>query len=293
MVAFSNRLQSQDGRVHGRTIAKMRLALNHVTVPSLDWRAVLDLAGSLGCAGVEFRTDLGRPLFEGTAPETVANAAAQAGLSLFGLAQLDRFNDWTAERAATAETLLATARACGAPAVALIPCNDGTGRDPDVRRDALRSALLALAPLLDRHGLLGLVEPLGFESSSLRHKSEAVEMIETLGLGAQFRLVHDTFHHHLAGGGPVFADHTGMVHISGVTDPGLTPAQMTDAHRGLVDADDLLGNIDQILALTGAGYAGPVSMEAFAPEVQALPDPGTALAASFDFIRSRMAAMAA
>ena len=36
-----------------------------------------------------------------------------------------------------------------------------------------------------------------------------------------YRLVHDTFHHHLAGETAFFPEWTGLVHISGVTDPAL------------------------------------------------------------------------
>ena len=85
----------------------------------------------------------------------------------------------------------------------------------------------------------------------------------------RFKLVHDTFHHHLAGGGPIFPEHTGIVHISGVVDPALKPEEMQDGHRILVDADDRLGNIEQIRALLDAGYDGAFSYEPFSPEVHA------------------------
>jgi 2-keto-myo-inositol isomerase len=161
------------------------------------------------------------------------------------------------------------------------------------RQAHLRVALKALKPMLEDHGLVGLVEPLGFEICALRYKSEAVEAIEALGAAGQFKLVHDTFHHHLAHGGPIFPAMTGMVHISGVSDQQVSVAEMTDAHRILVDAADRLGNVAQIAALAKAGYTGPISVEAFAPEVHALADPARAIAASFEFIRSELAARAA
>jgi 2-keto-myo-inositol isomerase len=61
----------------------------------------------------------------------------------------------------------------------------------------------------------------------------------------------------------------------------------------LVNASDRLGNVAQIAALQAGGYAGPVSFECFAPEVHALADPGRAIGASFEFIRSELAAKAA
>ena len=108
-----------------------------------------------------------------------------------------------------------------------------------------------------------------------------------------FALVHDTFHHTLAGGGPIFAELTGMVHVSGVTDPEPTFDEMEDAHRVLVDGADRLGNVAQLRALAEAGYDGPVSFECFAPEVHALADPVAAIRASMAYLDGRLAAVTA
>ncbi len=271
----------------------MDFALNHMSVRRLGTEAFLALAADLGCGGVELRNDLGRPLFDGAEPGTVRAMAAARGLRLLALAELKGFNDWSEDRAREARALMATARAAGAEAVALIPRNDGRGLGNGERQANLRLALRELAPMLEEFGLIGLVEPLGFERSSLRHKAEAVEAIEALGLAGRVRLVHDSFHHHLAGGGPVFAEHTGIVHVSGVTDPALATAEMRDEHRVLVDARDRLGTIEQLEALMDGGWRGPVSIEAFAPEVHELDNPGAALAASFAFIRSALEARVA
>ncbi len=271
----------------------LSVALNHMTVPALRHDALLRLAMSLGCAGVEFRNDLPGALFDGAAPETVQAAAAAAGQRILALAEVKSFNDWSDAKRDEASALIATAAACGAEAVALIPRNDGLGCGNGERQANLRVALRELAPMLAEAGLIGLVEPLGFEVCALRHKAEAVEAIEALGVSDRFRLVHDTFHHHLAGGGPIFADHTGMVHVSGVVDPFLSVSEMRDEHRVHVDARDRLGNIGQIAALLEAGYSGPVSVECFAPGVHALADPGAALSDSFEFIRSHLSAEAA
>ncbi len=271
----------------------MQRALNHMTVAGLGFARAVDLAAQLGCVGIEARNDLPQPLFDGMAPEAARDLLASRGLRLLALAEVKRFNDWSDDKAAEARALMRIAVAAGAEAVSLIPRNDGLGLGNGERQANLRVALRNLGPMLEDHGLLGLVEPLGFEVCALRYKSEAIDAIEGLGAAGCFRLVHDTFHHHLAGGGPLYPQYTGIVHISGVADPALTVNEMADRHRVLVDGQDRLGNVAQIAALTAAGYAGPVSLECFAPEVHALPDPGTALARSFDFIRDQLAAKAA
>ena len=268
-------------------------ALNHMTVARASYAELLGIAARLGCVGVEVRNDLPQPLFDGMDPAEGGAMARDAGLRLLAVAEVKRFNDWSDDKHAEALALMKIASAAGAEAVSLIPRNDNLGLGNGERQANLRIALRELMPMLEDHGIVGLVEPLGFEICALRYKSEAVDAIEALGAAGTFRLVHDTFHHHLAHGGPIYPAHTGIVHISGVTDPDLGLAEMGDVHRVLVDERDRLGNLDQIAALRAAGYAGPVSFEAFAPSVHASADPEGDLRASMDFIRSRLAAKAA
>lgn len=259
-------------------------ALNHMTAARLSFRELVDLAKTLGCVGIEVRNDLPQPLFDGMDPAEAGAQVRESGLRLLAVAEVKRFNDWSDDKAAEALALMKIAKAAGAEAVSLIPRNDNLGMGNGERQANLRVALKALKPMLEDHGLVGMVEPLGFEICALRYKSEAVEGIEAVGGKGRFKLVHDTFHHTLAHGGPLFPDHTGIVHISGVVDQEVGISDMRDPHRVLVTPGDRLGNIEQIAALQAAGWNGPVSFEAFSPEVHALTDPSAALRASMDHI---------
>ena len=172
------------------------------------------------------------------------------------------------------------AAASGAKALVMCPLNDGTA----VSFDDLVAALKAMKPILEERGLTGLVEPLGFPVSSLRTKAEAIKAIDAADGGDVYKLVHDTFHHHLAGETEFFPERTGLVHISGVVDPTVSVADMLDAHRVLVDGGDRLENIAQIRALEAAGYDGPYSFEPFAAEVHELEDPVAAVKDSIGHI---------
>lgn len=266
----------------------MNIAINHMTVPGLRYDGLFALAKRLRCIGVELRNDLTQPLFNGDAPGIVAAKARDHGVRIVGLSQIYPFNDWSDARRADVDVLIQTASACGAETISLIPRNDGWGLGQGERIANLRLALREIAPMLAAAGMTALVEPLGFESSSLRSKAETIEVIESLGVARHYKLVHDTFHHHLAGGGPLFPEHTGIVHVSGVVDAGLAVSDMRDAHRALVDEADRLGNIAQIEALLAAGYAGPISYEAFSPAVHALSDPESALRCSIAFMNERV-----
>lgn len=265
-------------------------ALNHMVQPQLSLPDFFALAYRLGLSKVEIRNDIaGQAILDGTAPAIVAAQAAEAGVSILTINALQRFNDWSAEREQQATVLAAYARDCGAAALILVPTNDGV----PISNIRLRDALMGLLPILSDAGLTGLVEPLGFETCSLRSKSEAVEAIVDVGGERVFRLTHDTFHHHVAGEQALFPQFTGLVHISGVVEANLATAAMRDAHRVLIDAHDRIGNIDQIGALRRAGYTGPFSFEPFATELRSLPDAAAAIGASMDFIEAELSAKAA
>ena len=214
--------------------------------------------------------------------------ARERGLRILALAEVKRFDAWSGRTREEALALIRIATAAGAEAVSLIPRNDRITADESSYSDSLRQALRELRPMLEDHGLVGLVEPLGFETCALRSKQAAMDAIESLGASGTFRLVHDTFHHHLAGGGPFFWENTGMLHISGVSHRNVPVSRLEDGHRGLVDEGDRLGNVAQIRTLRAAGYGGPVSFEAFAESVHQLADPVRELRSSMAYIQDQL-----
>ncbi|WP_457580237.1 TIM barrel protein [Ensifer canadensis] len=262
-------------------------ALNHMTTPHLALDAFFALARSLGMTAVEIRNDLsGNAILDGTPAEDVAALATEYGLTIISINALQRFNEWNDTRAAEAAHLISYARDCGARALVLVPVNDGSGQAEGERQANLKAALLALKPMLDAAGIIGLVEPLGFEICSLRSKTEAVDGIRAIGGEATFRIVHDTFHHHLAGEQTIHPELTGLVHISGVTDSDVAIADLRDSHRLLVGENDTLDNVGQIRRLKAAGYSGPFSFEPFADEVHGVSDPAAALKTSMTYIEA-------
>lgn len=253
----------------------MRFALNHITTPSLSVEDFFALARKLGMTEVEVRNDT-PDVVGSVAPEAVKAAAEKAGVTLISINALYPFNVWSGDLPARAVALADYAKAAGAKALVMCPLNDGS---PVAYAD-LVAALTAMAPILRERGLIGLVEPLGFPISSLRTKKEALAAIDAAGGADVYKLVHDTFHHTLAGETEFFPERTGVVHISGVVDPEVAVDDMLDPHRVLVDAADRLENVAQIERLVALGFDGACSFEPFAREVQELADPEAALRAS-------------
>lgn len=260
----------------------MDFAINHICAPKLSLEDFFAMVRRLGSDKVEIRNDI-PDVVNAVAAKEVGAAAAAAGVEILSINALYPFNVWLEDLPDHAVRMADYAQACGARALVMCPLNNGT----EVSRGDLVAALRAMAPILRERGLTGLVEPLGFPVSSLRTKAEAIAAIEAADGADVYRLVHDTFHHHLAGETELFANWTGLVHVSGVNDQDIAVHDMLDAHRVLVDADDRLGNASQLRALQEQGYAGPVSFEPFAVEVHALTDPEAALREGMDFLTAQ------
>ena len=269
-------------------------ALNHTVAPRKTIPELVALATDLGLEAIEIRNDLpGVPIEDGTPAAEVRRAAEAGGVRILAINALQRFNDWSPARAGEARALVTYARGCGAAALVLCPVNDKSWQPSESERQAkLKEALRGLEPILAGAGIMGLVEPLGFEACSLRFKQDTVEAIEELDLAERFQLVHDTFHHHLSGEARMFPEHTGLVHISGVEDASLPLSRLRDEHRVLVGADDLSMTLLQILGLM-EDYSGPYSFEPFAASVHQAHDIAGALEASMHWIDREIAMLPA
>ncbi|WP_197570692.1 TIM barrel protein [Pseudorhizobium banfieldiae] len=272
----------------------IQFALNHITAPHLTCRRLIDLAAELGCVGVELRNDLiekklsHRPFFDGEDPAAIGAYARERDVRLLGLSEVYGFNAWSPEMADKVRSLIARAERSGAESISLIPRNDAPAYSSNERAVHLRTSLAAILPMVAEAGIRALIEPLGFITSSLRYKREALEAIEAVGGEKYFRLVHDTFHHHLAAEREFFPEYTGIVHVSGMSEQQLTAEEMRDEHRKLIDEEDQLANLAQMQNLMAQGYAGAFSYEAFSPAVHASADPARELSHSFAYLLSAL-----
>ena len=274
---------------------KIRFAINRISAPRIPFAEFAAMTKRLGVEAIEIRNDLpGVELVDGTPARDIAAAAKANGLVLRSINALQRFEQFDAVREDEAKNLIRYAVESGTQALVLCPTNSHKdARTPGQRHADLVNALRQLKPLLDAAGLIGLVEPLGFEECAVRRKSQAVHAFEEVGAGNTFRVVHDTFHHHLAGEGLFFPEWTGLIHISGVEDPMIDASQMRDSHRVLVGSADRLGNIAQLRTLLAAGYTGYVSFEPFAEEIATAQDIEARLKASMAYLQDAVEVAAA
>lgn len=245
------------------SIPQARFCVNRKIAPTLSIERFFNLVTQLGIHKVELRNDMrsGRVTDDLTG-EQVKALARQSGIEIITINAVYPFNQLNDEVLQRTRQLLSDARAVGAESLVLCPLNDGT---PISAADTV-AALKILGPLFADYGIQGLVEPLGFPQSSLRSAIQAQALIKQADV--PFRLLIDTFHHHLfedAENGfeqEIDVQQIGLVHLSGVTDP-RPVAQLTDEERIMLSADDRLRSKQQVERLEKMGYTGLYAFEPF------------------------------
>jgi len=245
------------------SIATSRFCINRKIAPNLSIERFFNLVTQLGINKVELRNDMksGRVTDDLTGQEVNA-LARQSGIEIVTINAVYPFNQLNEAVLQRTRQLLSDAQAVGAASLVLCPLNDGT---PISAADTI-AALKTLGPLFAEFGIQGLVEPLGFPQSSLRSAALAQTLIKEAGV--PFRLLIDTFHHHLyedaekAFEQGVDVQQIGLVHLSGVTDP-RPVAQLTDEERIMLSADDRLRSKQQVERLEKMGYTGLYAFEPF------------------------------
>jgi 2-keto-myo-inositol isomerase len=272
----------------------IRFALNRTCAPQMSLAEFISLAGSVGVSAVEIRNDIaGREFADGTPATELRARLDAAGLSVASVNALQRFNEWTAERAKEAEAIISYAAALGAPGVVLCPVhNDGHGWTDAQAEVNLRVGLRQLRLILLDYGIKGYVEPLGMSGSTMKRQEMAVAAISDVDGWDVYQLCYDTFQFFRCADTRLYPDRIGLAHMSGIARTDLPPSALTEPDRGLIFLGDRVGNIAQLRALQAAGYVGFVSMEPFSPEVQHDPDLAAHLRASLEYVATLLKSVA-
>ena len=257
-------------------IARSKISLNRILLPGLSLEEFFKLSADLALNKVELRNDLeGIGIIEPYSPEQVKGLSEKYNIKILTINALQMFNLGAVlpEKLEELKELIRLCVAIDCKAIVLVPTNDiSDKRDSAAVKQETLSALKAFGPLFEDNGIWGYVEPLGFEECSLRSKVVALQAIRKSGC-RNYKIVHDTFHHHL---GPDTDDslknnydvaYTGLVHVSGV-ESDIPSNQYKDDHRILIMDGDRLNNREQLELLIQLGYKGDISFEPFAKDVQ-------------------------
>ena len=245
----------------------MNFSINHIISPYLDYQNFFSLAENLKIKNVEIRNDLHRLDFKKIDTKLINKLSKQYNINIISINALQKFNIWNDERKNELISLCEIAKEINCKGIVLVPLNTNEFVEKKERLIILNKALKAINPIISNYNIKGLIEPLGFKSSSLRYKSEVVELLDKSDFKENFKLVHDTFHHFVAQEASIFPDHTSLVHISAISDKKIEINNFSDNLRGLIGDYDRINNVDQIRFILEKGYDGPFSFEPFSDKI--------------------------
>jgi len=245
-----------------------RFCINRKIAPTLSLEAFFQLVQRLGLSKVELRNDMPSGKVCDDLSATQLRALADTyHIEIETINALYPFNRADAHLLAKATALLQEAQAIGAKALVMCPLNEGIAITPQQTQEALQK----LAPLFAEYGIQGYVEPLGFSVSSLRSAVQTQQLIQQAGV--PFKLLLDTFHHHLYESAEqefpesIEVQQIGLVHLSGVEDMRPTAA-LTDEERIMLSDRDVLNSVAQVKRLEMLGYKGVYAFEPFSTELE-------------------------
>ena len=219
-------------------------ALNQILFPDSPFENFISFSKKLNVKAIEIRNDIKTNLIEENDPIKVRNICEENSIKILSINALQKFNFWNKDREKELIFLCKYADKANIDSIVLVPLNDGSINSAKEQMQLLEQSLKNILRVINDYNVLGLVEPLGFTHSSLRFKSLAVKVINNYQSN-KLKIVHDTFHHALAGENEFFPSLTGLVHISGVSNI-YKNIKLLDSHRSIIDDKDILENIEQI-----------------------------------------------
>ena len=243
-----------------------RFCINRKIAPALSLEAFFQLVQRLGLSKVELRNDMSSgKVADGLSVAQLRALTDKYHIEIETINALYPFNRADEALLAKAEALLQEAQAIGAKALVMCPLNEGIAIEPQQTLAALQQ----LAPRFAEYGIQGYVEPLGFPVSSLRSAVQTQQLIKQAGV--PFKLLLDTFHHHLYENAEqefpqeIDVNQIGLVHLSGVEDTRAT-AELADEQRIMLSDRDVLNSVAQVKRLERLGHNGIDAFEPFSAD---------------------------
>jgi len=259
-------------------INRSRISLNRILFPAGSLEEFFKLSSDMGLSKIELRNDLeGLGIIDPYSPQQVKLFSEKYDIGILTINALQKFNLGAVlpKVLEQLKELIRLSVAIDCAAIVLVPNNDLNDKrhSAAIMKETV-AALKAFGPLFGDNGILGYIEPLGFEECSLRSKVTALQAIQESGC-RNYKIVHDTFHHHLGTDSDdtlknnYDISYTGLVHVSGVESK-IPSNTYKDDHRILITDRDSLKNREQLKLLIKLGYKGDISFEPFAREVQGM-----------------------
>lgn len=256
------------------SIAQNRFCINRKIAPNLSIERFFHLVNKCGLNKVELRNDMpSRKVADELTTAHLNSLADEYDIEIVTINALQYFNlpEHSSALLQEAEEMLKQAQEIHCHGIILCPnCSANDRRSAEQKEQDTLDALLLLAPLFKKYQITGLVEPLGFDISSLRSHLLAQSIIRKSA--TPYKIVLDTFHYYLSDinkaefDAHIDVNTIGLVHLSGVEETRLK-STLADEDRIMLSDKDKLNSKQQVRNLERLGYQGIYAFEPFSSQL--------------------------
>lgn len=247
-----------------------RFCVNRKIAPNLTIEQFFQLVSECGINKVELRNDMNTAgVIDDLSVDQFNQLKQKYNIEVISINALYPFNIIDDSLKNKAKELIKIAQQIDSKSLVLCPFNETLSISPQEKEKLIADSVNYFNDLFVNAKVQGLIEPLGFNSSSLRSFSFINNLIQQTNV--HFKLVFDTFHAYLsevdeAEMKKINIDNIGLVHISGVTEA-IERDLLADEHRVMLSPEDILKSKQQINQLEVLGYQGIYSFEPFSSQL--------------------------
>lgn len=251
--------------------------INRKVAPGLDLKEFIHMVGDLNIKYIELRNDISgkvdnSTILDGYSPEEIKRLLDEEGIRVVdinaqGNMDLDSNLD---QNIKSLGEMINIGRILGIKNILFCPVRnkEDTRTNKEKYTQAVEN-IKVYSQLLKENNMNGLIEPLGFNDSSLKTPWLAQDIIKETGVD-NFKLVADNFHYYLAGvsqedfNSKVDPKMVGLVHLSSVLDK-KSREELDDPDRLMPETGDIMNVFNHVKMFEDSPYDGLYSFEPFSP----------------------------
>lgn len=257
-----------------------RFCLNRKAAPGISLEETIPLVASVEVTNIELRNDLygsvdNNAILDHLSGKHVADLLKENHVSvetINAIGNMDK-RDSIEDNLRSLTEMLEMSKDFSLKNIIFCPVRskDDTRSSEQREKEAIAN-VKEYSKLLAKYNVGGLLEPLGFEDSTLRTPWEGQNVINKSGVD-NFKLVADTFHYYLASVTPkefeekVDVNYIGLVHLSSVIDRKARNV-LDDQDRYMLDKNDVMESAQWAKRFETAGYRGLYAFEPFSDDLK-------------------------
>lgn len=253
------------------------ICINRKAAPGLDLKDFIKMVSELGIKNIELRNDITGKVDNSTildeySPEEIKKLLDKYNITVVDINAQGNMDDASKldNNLKSLQEMIDIGKKLNVKNILFCPVRDKNDNrsDKQKRKEAVAN-MRVYSKILKENNMSGLLEPLGFQDSSLQTPWLAQDIIKEANVD-NFKLVADNFHYYLASvskddfENKVDPKMVGLVHLSSVVED--KPKDiLDDADRFMLSEDDVMNAVGHVEMFENSAYDGLYSFEPFSP----------------------------